>query len=74
MEYLGAAQVGEVESRVDCLISEVLKRLERKWDLKDTGEGVVARVKNIRSAILPDMINNSVSPQERQSRWKQLAA
>jgi 1-acyl-sn-glycerol-3-phosphate acyltransferase len=74
VEYLGAAQVGEVESRVDCLISEVLRRLESKWDLKDTGEGVVARVKNIRSVILPDMIKNTVSQQQRQERWKQLAA
>ena len=74
VEYLGAAQVGEVESRVDCLISEVLRRLESKWDLKDTGEGVVARVKNIRSAILPDMIKNNISQEERAKRWKQLAA
>jgi 1-acyl-sn-glycerol-3-phosphate acyltransferase len=74
IEYLGAAQVGEFEDRVECLIAEVLRKLENSWGLKDHGEGVVTRVKNIRSAILPDMIQNRVTPEERQQRWQQLAA
>jgi len=74
VEYLGAAQVGEFESRMEQLISAVLIKLEKKWDLKDSGEGVVARVKNLRSAILPDMIKNNVSAADRQQRWKDLAA
>ena len=74
VEYLGAAREGEFEERVDGLIADVLTKLEEKWDLKDTGEGVVARVKNVRSAILPDMIQNNISADERQQRWKQLAA
>ena len=45
VEYLGAAREGEFEERVDGLIADVLTKLESKWDLKDTGEGVVARVK-----------------------------
>lgn len=74
VEYLGAARAGEFEERVENLIGDVLEKLESKWDLKDNGEGVVGRVKNLRSAILPDMIENNISSEERQERWKQLAA
>jgi len=74
VEYLGEARVGEFEQRVENLIAEVLARLEDKWNLKDMGEGPVARVKNLRSAILPDLIKNNLSTEERQQRWKQLAA
>ncbi len=74
VEYLGAARVGEFEERVENLIADVLTRLESKWDLNDSGESVVARVKNLRTAILPDLIKNNLSAEERQERWKQLAA
>lgn len=74
VEYLGAARIGEFEDRVEQLIADVLTRLEGKWNLKDAGEGVIARVKNLRTAILPDLIKNNLSTEERQERWKQLAA
>ncbi len=74
VEYLGEARSGEFEERVEQLIGDVLTNLEGKYDLKDAGEGVVARVKAIRSAILPDMIEKNVSEEERHQRWKQLAA
>jgi len=74
VEYLGAARVGDFYERADNLIDEVLTKLETEWDISDTGEGVVARVKNLRSAILPDMVANRVSEEERHRRWKQLAA
>ena len=53
VEYLGAARVGEFEQRVENLVAEELAKLENNWGLKDTGEGVVGRVKNLRTAILP---------------------
>ena len=74
VEYLGAARAGEFEERVESLIADVLMKLESNWNMKDSGEAVVTRVKNLRSAILPDMIKNDISPAERQERWKQLAA
>ncbi len=74
VEYLGAARVGEFEERVENLIADVLTRLEDKWNLKDAGEGVVVRVKNLRTVILPDLIKNNLTTEERQERWKQLAA
>ena len=74
VEYLGAARSGEFEDRVGDLVQEVLTGLEQKWELKDEGEGVVSRVKAIRSAILPDMIAKTISDSERHARWQQLAA
>ena len=74
VEYLGAARVGEFEERVGDLVAEELAKLEGNWNLKDTGEGVVGRVKNLRSAILPDLLKNNLSPEDRHDRWKQLAA
>ncbi|MEM8946876.1 MAG: 1-acyl-sn-glycerol-3-phosphate acyltransferase [Planctomycetota bacterium] len=74
VEYVGAARSGEFEARVENLIEDVLTRLEKKWDLKVEEESVVARVKAVRSAILPDMIAKKVTPEERHERWKQLAA
>lgn len=74
VEYLGAARSGEFEERVENLMEDVLAKLERTYNLNDAGEGVVARVKAIRSAILPDMIAKKVDDEERHRRWKQLAA
>jgi len=74
VEYLGAARVGEFEERLENLLVDVLARLEGKWGLKDTGEGVVTRVKNLRTAIMPDLLKNNLSAAERHVRWKQLAA
>lgn len=74
IEYLGGARSGDFYERVDGLIQDVLTKLESQWKIKDSGEGVVARVKNLRMAIVPDMVKNSISPGERRRRWKQLAA
>ena len=65
---------GDFYERVDSLMEDVLAKLEKEWQIKDVGESIVARVKNLRSAILPDMVKNNISPDERSRRWKQLAA
>ncbi len=74
IEYFGQARMGDFYQRVDSLIEDVLAKLETEWQIKEKEEGVVARVKAIRSAALPGMINNTISPEERRRRWKQLAA
>jgi 1-acyl-sn-glycerol-3-phosphate acyltransferase len=74
IEYFGRARTGDFYERVDGLIQDELAKLEKEYDVKDAGEGTVARVKNLRTAILPDLISNSVSSEERHRRWKQLAA
>jgi len=74
IEYLGGARSGDFYQRVEGLIQEVLTELERQWGVKDSGEGVVSRVKNLRTLIVPDMVKNNISAEERRRRWKQLAA
>ncbi len=74
IEYLGAVREGNPHTRAEKLIVEVLDRLESKWGGAGKGGSVVARVKALRSVILPDIIAKKVSEEERQSRWRDLAA
>jgi 1-acyl-sn-glycerol-3-phosphate acyltransferase len=74
IEYFGAARTGDFYQRVDTLIEDVLCKLEKEWNIKEKEEGVVARVKAIRSAVLPGIIAKSITDVERRRRWKQLAA
>ncbi len=73
IEYLGGAHSGDFYERVDNLIEGVLSDLEEEWEVKNSGEGIVSRVKNLRTAIVPDMVKNNVSEQDRQRRWRHLA-
>jgi len=42
----------------------VLGDMESRWNLKDTSGGVMARVKRLRTVILPDMMAGRVTPEE----------
>lgn len=71
-EYLGQAHTGELDERVNRLIDGVLIPLETEW-LGGAKEGsVIARVKEIRRAILPAMVDGNLSPEELDRRWRQL--
>lgn len=73
IEYVGKPQSGSIYDRLEGLIDHILHPLEHEW-LNGIREGnVVARVKNIRGAILPDLVGQDISEDERQRRWKQLA-
>jgi 1-acyl-sn-glycerol-3-phosphate acyltransferase len=73
LEYYEEPQQGEIPARVERLIDRVLVPLEDEW-LKDKREGgILARVKALRAAILPDMIAEKVDEAERNRRWQQLA-
>jgi 1-acyl-sn-glycerol-3-phosphate acyltransferase len=74
IEYFGAARTGDFYERVDNLIEDVLTKLETRWHIKEKGEGVVARVKNLRAAILPPLLAKETSEHDRQEYRKQLAA
>lgn len=74
IEYTGWARSGDFYVRVDNLIQDVLNRLEDKWNIKDRSLSVVGRVKALRSAMLPGMIERTISEEERHDRWRQLAA
>jgi hypothetical protein len=72
LQYLGHAQEGELAGRIDRLIDAILKPMEAEWT-HGNGEGhVVARVKRLRSAILPDMIKGDLDEREKSRRWRTL--
>ncbi|TWT43201.1 lysophospholipid acyltransferase family protein [Botrimarina hoheduenensis] len=80
VEYLGSATEGDPHERAQGLISKKLDQLEKKWGLADEAaensepNNIVARVKRIRTKILPDLVAKKVSSAERQDRWHDLAA
>jgi 1-acyl-sn-glycerol-3-phosphate acyltransferase len=73
LEYLGHAENGDLSTRLEGLINGILQPLEKEW-LDGEHAGIVpARVKRLRSAILPDMTKGELDESERERRWKQLA-
>jgi 1-acyl-sn-glycerol-3-phosphate acyltransferase len=74
VEYTGNVQSGGLFDRVESLIERILCPLEEEWKIKVRAENVVGRVKDLRSAILPDMVQNNISAEERERRWQELAA
>ena len=73
LEYLGEARNGDVGPRLADLINAILIPLEEQWLHKKQEDAVPARVKRLRSAILPDMTADQIDEAERQRRWAQLA-
>ncbi len=73
IEYLGHEQPGTLRERIDRLIDHLLAPLETQWTAGRREGGVVARVKRLRAAILPDLVKGEVSDEERERRWRQLA-
>jgi 1-acyl-sn-glycerol-3-phosphate acyltransferase len=73
IEYCSTAHTGDFYERVDALTEDTLTRLEKKWQLKELGDGIVARVKNLRTAIMPELIHNNISESERHEHWQDLA-
>jgi hypothetical protein len=73
MEYFGEQQTGALRQRLDGLIDRLLGPLEQEW-LKGKRDGdTTARIKTIRTAILPDMVAGDITEEERVRRWQQLA-
>jgi len=73
IEYLGASQSGNVRERLSLLLDHLLNPLEQEWCGGHREPDTIARVKRIRSAILPDMIKGELSEEEIARRWRQLA-
>jgi 1-acyl-sn-glycerol-3-phosphate acyltransferase len=74
IEYFGWARTGDFYERVDNLIQDLLAKLEKRWNIRPTSEGVVSRVKNMRAAILPVLLAKDSSEEARDECRKQLAA
>lgn len=74
LEHLGAARSGDLAPRIEVLIDHLLVPQEAEW-LKGRRDpaGVVARVKALRAAIVPDLAGGELPEAERTRRWRQLA-
>jgi 1-acyl-sn-glycerol-3-phosphate acyltransferase len=72
LEYLSQTQEGAVPERIHKLIDRLLRPLESEWTNNNSDGHVVARVKRLRAAILPDMIKGDLSEDEKSRRWRLL--
>ncbi|OAI58065.1 hypothetical protein AYO49_01420 [Verrucomicrobiaceae bacterium SCGC AG-212-N21] len=70
IEYLGAPQAGDVAVRLPRLLDHLLVPLEKEWAAGRSDGDTMARVKRLRSAILPDMVNGGLSEDEKARRWR----
>jgi 1-acyl-sn-glycerol-3-phosphate acyltransferase len=73
IEYLGAAQSGDIGQRLERLVDAILVPLEQQWADGRREAHPVARVKRLRASILPDLIKGEIAEDQRQDRWRQLA-
>ena len=72
IEYLGAPQEGDVGERTGRLIDRLLEPLEVEWVKGRREADVVGRVKLLRAAILPGLVNGGLPQTEQERRWRQL--
>jgi 1-acyl-sn-glycerol-3-phosphate acyltransferase len=73
MEYVGEVQSGPFAERLHRLIDRLLTPLEDQWAAGRHDGDAMARVKRLRSAILPDMVSGELAEAERALRWRHLA-
>ncbi len=72
LEILGQPRQGEIWQRLQGLIDALLSPLENEW-VESKHDGTVnARVKRLRTAIIPDLVKGDIDEPERERRWKQL--
>ena len=72
IECLGQPQTGSLKHRMGKLIDAVLHPYEEEWLGERRCGDVIARVKDLRSAMLPDLVKGGLPPLERDRRWRQL--
>jgi 1-acyl-sn-glycerol-3-phosphate acyltransferase len=73
IEYLGAPQSGKITERVERLIDRLLVPLETEWVKGRREREIIARVKLLRIAIVPEMVNGGLTEADLQRRWRNLA-
>lgn len=74
VEHFGSARSGPLAERVGIMIDSLLSPLEVRWLKaprrdKDTME----RIKALRTAIVPDLLDDTLSEADKSTRWRQLA-
>jgi 1-acyl-sn-glycerol-3-phosphate acyltransferase len=73
LELVGEIRPGGINDRLARLIDDILMPLEAEWKIRRREVDVPGRVRSLRAAILPDMVDGSINEAERERRWKQLA-
>ena len=73
IELVGGAVQGAIHERLARLIDDILGPLEAEWAVKKRESDVPSRVRGLRAAILPDLVEGGVTDDERDRRWRQLA-
>jgi 1-acyl-sn-glycerol-3-phosphate acyltransferase len=73
IEILGEPHSGPIGERLERLIDGLLVPIEKEWLKGERGKHVVQRVKKLRIAVLPDMVQGELPEAERARRWAQLA-
>lgn len=78
MEFHGETRSGRTRDRLPALREDILRPMEAQWlgsrASAAAEESVIMRVKNLRKALLPDLVENRLSPADREERWRQLQA
>ena len=72
IEHLGAQQSGSLADRIDRLVDHLLVPLEQEWRKGKREDNVVARVKALRIAIVPDLASGDLNETDRAKRWRHL--
>jgi 1-acyl-sn-glycerol-3-phosphate acyltransferase len=72
IEYLGVCQSGGIRERLKYLLNRLLEPLEQEWTGARAEPDPMMRIKRLRTAIVPDMIQGEISEAERARRWRQL--
>lgn len=74
LEFLGTTHTDSIEARTERVINHLLTPIETQWLSGPQDDPVVGRVKKLRTAIVPDLIEGEITSEERDQRWQQLAA
>lgn len=73
IEYFGEVRSGTLAVRQQDLVERLMGPIEQEWLGKTQTGGIVARIKNVRMKVFPDIARGAVDEQERARRFRQLA-
>jgi hypothetical protein len=73
LELVGEFRHATIAERLARLVDDILVPLEADWNVKKGERDVPARVRALRTAILPELVEGGLSDAERDRRWDQLA-
>jgi 1-acyl-sn-glycerol-3-phosphate acyltransferase len=74
IEFFGTPQNGTASERQQRLIDHLLDPLEEEWLGAKQNGPIIPRIKALRMKLLPEMTTGQLSVDERERRWRQLAA